>query len=60
LRERINDLVPYVLAEPEQRVVLETAVRCYLALNLRKPLIDVTEADFVNLEPPLQRLLGIL
>jgi len=60
LRERIDALVPHVLAEPDQRVVLETAVRCYLALHLKKPTAQVTETDFVNLEPRLQRLLGIL
>lgn len=60
LRDRIDTLVAYVLAEPEQRVVLETAVRCYLALHLKKPLTDITEDDFVKLEPHLQRLLGIL
>jgi hypothetical protein len=60
LRERIDALVPHVLAEPDQRVVLETAVRCYLALHLKKPFAEVTETDFAQLEPRLQRLLGIL
>lgn len=60
LQERIDALIPHVLAEPDQRVVLETAVRCYLALYLKKPLAEVTEADFGQLEPRLQRLLGIL
>lgn len=60
LHERIDALVPYVLAEPEQRVVLEAAVRCYLALHLKKSLSEVSDDDFVRLEPPLQRLLGIL
>lgn len=60
LRERIDALIPHVLAEPDQRVVLETAIRCYLALQLKKPLVEVTETDFGQLEPRLQRLLGIL
>jgi len=60
LHKRIDGLIPHVLAEPDQRVILETAVRCYLALHLKKPLAEVTETDFVQLEPHLQRLLGIL
>jgi hypothetical protein len=60
LHKRIDGLIPHVLAEPDQRVILETAVRCYLALHLKKPLAEVTETDFARLEPHLQRLLGIL
>ncbi|MEM6428924.1 MAG: DUF721 domain-containing protein [Deinococcota bacterium] len=60
LEARIDELLPFVLAEPQHKVVLEAAVCCYLAHRLRKPLSTVTEDDFRVLEPQLQRLLGLL
>jgi hypothetical protein len=60
LEARIDELLPFVLAEPQHKVVLEAAVRCYLAHRLRKSLSTVTEDDFRVLEPQLQRLLGLL
>ncbi|MEM7735859.1 MAG: DUF721 domain-containing protein [Deinococcota bacterium] len=60
LEARIDELLPFVLAEPQHKVVLEAAVRCYLAHRLHKPLSRVTEDDFRLLEPQLQRLLGLL
>ena len=60
LEARIDELLPFVLSEPEHKVVLEAAVRCYLAHRLHKPLSTVTEDDFRVLEPQVQRLLGLL
>lgn len=58
LTEKLQELLPQVLADPAYRPHLEFAARCYLAHLLDKPLADVTETDFARLDARIARALG--
>ena len=58
LTEKLQELLPQVLADPVYRPHLEFAARCYLAHLLEKPLNDVTDADFSRLDARIARALG--
>lgn len=58
LAERLQELLPQVLAEPTLRGQLESAARCYLAHRLAKPLPDVTDEDLSRLDARVARALG--
>lgn len=58
LSEKLQELLPQVLANPAFKPHLESAARCLLAHTLRKPLAEITEDDLDRLEPRIARALG--
>ena len=58
LTEKLQELLPQVLADPAYRPHLEFAARCYLAHLLEKRPDDVTETDFSRLDARIARALG--
>lgn len=58
LTEKLQELLPQVLADPAYKAHLEFVARCYLAHLLEKPLTDVTEADLSRLDARIARALG--
>jgi len=58
LSEKLQELLPHVLADPAYKPHLEFAARCYLAHLLGKPLTEVTEADLSRLDARIARALG--
>lgn len=58
LTEKVQELLPQVLADPTLKSHLEFAARCYLAHLLTKPLADVSEADLSRLDARIARALG--
>lgn len=58
LSEKLQELLPQVLADPALKPQLEFVARCYLAHLLEKPLADVTEADLSRLDARIARALG--
>ena len=58
LQEKLQELLPQVLADPTYKPHLESAARCYLAHLLEKPLTDVSEEDFDRLDAKVARALG--
>jgi hypothetical protein len=58
LTERLQELLPQVLADPNLKPHLEHAARCHLAHLLAKPLEDVTDDDLSRLDPRIARALG--
>ncbi len=58
LTEKLQELLPEVLADPAYKPHLESAARCYLAHLLGKPLTEVFEADLSRLDARIARALG--
>ncbi len=58
LKEKLQELLPQVLADPTFKPHLESAARCYLAHLLEKPLTDVSEEDLDRLDSRVARALG--
>ena len=58
LSEKVQELLPQVLADPAYKPHLEFAARCYLAHMLDKPLNDVDEDDLSHLDARIARALG--
>ncbi len=58
LTEKLQELLPQVLADPAYKPHLEFAARCYLAHLLDKPLADVSENDLSRLDARIARALG--
>ena len=58
LKEKLQELLPQVLADPAFKLPLESAARCYLAHLLEKPLQEVSENDFDRLDARVARALG--
>ena len=58
LTEKLQELLPQVLADPAFKPHLESAARCYLAHLLEKPLAEVSEDDFGRLDARIARALG--
>ena len=58
LKEKLQELLPQVLADPAFKLHLESAARCYLAHLLEKPLREVSENDFDRLDARVARALG--
>ena len=58
LTEKLQELLPQVLADPALKPHLESAARCYLAHLLAKPLADVSDDDLSRLDPRIARALG--
>ncbi len=58
LREKLQELLPEVLADPAYKPHLESAARCYLAHLLEKPLTEVSETDLSRLDARIARALG--
>ncbi len=58
LKEKLQELLPQVLADPRLKGQLESAARCYLAHLLTKLPSDVTDDDLSRLEPRIARALG--
>ena len=58
LTEKVQELLPQVLADPVCKPHLEFAARCYLAHELSKTLNDVSDDDFSYLDPRIARALG--
>ena len=58
LKEKLQELLPQVLADPTYKPHLESAARCYLAHLLEKPLAGVSEEDFDRLDARVARALG--
>lgn len=58
LQEKLQELLPQVLADPTFKPHLERAARCFLAHTLDKPLADVSEDDLSRLDPRVARALG--
>lgn len=56
--DMLVELLPQVLADPALRNQLEQIALRSLALELDKPLADVTEEDFARLDPRVARVLG--
>ena len=58
LLEKLQELLPQVLADPAFKPHLESAARCYLAHILSKNIENVTDEDFDRLDPRVARALG--
>ncbi len=58
LNEKLQELLPQVLADPAFKPHLESAARCYLAHMLGKSTDNVTDEDFDRLDPRVARALG--
>ena len=58
LKEKLQELLPHVLADPTYKPHLESAARCYLAHLLERPLTEISDADFDRLDPRIARALG--
>lgn len=58
LTEKLQELLPQVLANPTLRGQLESAARCYLAHRLEKSPTEITDDDLSRLEPRIARALG--
>ena len=58
LAEKLQELLPQVLADPTYRPHLEFAARCYLAHLFGRALGDVSDADFARLDARIARALG--
>lgn len=58
LEEKLQELLPHVLADPTYKPHLERAARCYLAHLLEKPLSEISDADFDRLDARAARALG--
>ncbi len=58
LLEKLNELLPLVLAEPTFKAELESVARCYVAHALAKHNDDVSEEDFDILDSRVARALG--
>lgn len=58
LEERVQELLPQALAEPQTKAQLELAARCLLAHTLKKPLTAISEDDFSYLDLRIRRILG--
>ena len=58
LTEKLQELLPEVLADPAYKPHLEFAARCYLAHLLEKPLTEVSETDLSRLDARIARALG--
>lgn len=58
LQERMQELLPLVLADAKYRLELEHISRCYLAHKLNRPIEDISEIDFDSLDHRITRALG--
>lgn len=58
LREKLQELLPQVLADPSLKTQLETLAQCYLAHTLGKTRDQLSEEDYAQLEPRIARALG--
>lgn len=58
LQERMQELLPLVLADSKYRLELEQISRSYLAHKLSKAIEEVTEIDFDSLDHRITRALG--
>lgn len=58
LKERIAEMLPFVLADPKYKIELEKTSRAYLSLRLGKPLEALTENDLDLLDGRVARALG--
>lgn len=58
LKARLFELLPQVLADPVMHPYLAQAARCFLAHELGKPLVEVTDDDFDRLDSRVARALG--
>ncbi len=58
LSEKVQELLPQVLADPAYKPHLEFAARCYLSHMLGKSVDDVSEDDFSHLDARIARALG--
>lgn len=58
LLDRLRELLPQVLADPEHKLELEAVARCYVAHELGKRVDEVEDADLDVLEQRVARALG--
>ena len=58
LGEKVQELLPQVLADPTYRPHLEFAARCFLAHTLDKSVNAVNDDDFSHLDARIARALG--
>jgi len=58
LQERMQELLPLVLADSKYRLELEQISRRFLAHKLAKPIEEITEIDFDGLDHRITRALG--
>lgn len=58
LNERLQELLPQVLADPTFKPHLESAAHCYLAHLLNKNIMEIGDDDLDRLEPRVARALG--
>jgi hypothetical protein len=58
LLEQLNELLPQALTDPSIRTHLEMAARCFLALQLDKPLAEISTDDFNQLPLRLAQVFG--
>ncbi|MDQ3398008.1 MAG: DUF721 domain-containing protein [Deinococcota bacterium] len=58
LKDKLQELLPQVLAEPAIKPYLLAAARCYLAHHLGKRLEDIKEDDLDRLDSRIARVLG--
>jgi hypothetical protein len=58
LKERIAEMLPFVLADPKYKVELEKTSRAYLSLKLMKPLETLNDNDLDLLDGRVARALG--
>jgi hypothetical protein len=58
LHEKLQELLPQVLADPTYKLELETVAHCYIAHLLDKPVVEVTSEDLDLLESRVARALG--
>lgn len=58
LKDKLQEILPYVLADPSRKLELESVARCYVAHCLNKQLAEVSEADLDILDSRVARVLG--
>lgn len=58
LQEKLNELLPHVLADPTYKQELASIARCYVAHALGKAINDVAEEDLDILDSRVARALG--
>ena len=58
LAEKVQELLPQVLADPAYRPHLEFAARCFLAHTLDKAVNSLNDDDFSHLDARIARALG--
>ena len=58
LKDKLNELLPFVLADPAYKPELQAVARCYAAHSLGKLPREVTETDFDILDHRVARALG--